>query len=320
MRRAAWWIAVVVLGAALLGLGALIVRRLPDGEPVARGRGGPGAAPVEVAEIGRGAIENRRMFSGALEATSRVTLAPKVAGRVVRLAVDVADRVERGQVVAVLDSAEYEQAVMQAEAELAVARAMLTQAESAAEIAARELARVRTLQERGVASESSLDTVIAEDLAKRATIEVARAEVTRSEAALEAAKIRLGYTTIHAEWSEGDDTRVVAERFVEEGDTVPANAALVSIIELNPIEAVVYVAERDYGLLHAGQAVTLTTDAHPGRTWEGEVTRQRDLLQAQISEVEAVIGYRIALVELYLAEGSLLERRGMRIDGASLGS
>ncbi len=38
---------------------------------------------------------------------------------------------------------------------------------------------------------------------------------------------------------------------------------------------------------------------------------QRDLLQAQIAEVEAVTNHRIALIELYLAEGSLLDRRGI---------
>jgi outer membrane protein TolC len=38
---------------------------------------------------------------------------------------------------------------------------------------------------------------------------------------------------------------------------------------------------------------------------------QRDLLAAQITEAEALIGYRIALVNLYLAEGTLLERRGI---------
>ncbi len=38
---------------------------------------------------------------------------------------------------------------------------------------------------------------------------------------------------------------------------------------------------------------------------------QRDLLQTQIAEIEAVVSYRIALVNLYLAEGSLLERRGV---------
>lgn len=40
---------------------------------------------------------------------------------------------------------------------------------------------------------------------------------------------------------------------------------------------------------------------------------QRDLLASRIAEVEAIIHYRIALVELYLAEGSLLERRGVRL-------
>jgi outer membrane protein TolC len=40
---------------------------------------------------------------------------------------------------------------------------------------------------------------------------------------------------------------------------------------------------------------------------------QRDLLQIRIVEVEAIINYRIALIELYLAEGSLLDRRGVRI-------
>jgi outer membrane protein TolC len=39
---------------------------------------------------------------------------------------------------------------------------------------------------------------------------------------------------------------------------------------------------------------------------------QRDLLVSRIAEVGAIINYRIALVRLYLAEGSLLERRGIR--------
>lgn len=44
---------------------------------------------------------------------------------------------------------------------------------------------------------------------------------------------------------------------------------------------------------------------------------QRDLLSAQIAEVGAIVGYRIALVNLYFAEGSLLERRGVRIAGST---
>lgn len=40
---------------------------------------------------------------------------------------------------------------------------------------------------------------------------------------------------------------------------------------------------------------------------------QRDLVASQIAEVEAIIGYRIFLIDLYVAEGSLLERRGIRM-------
>ncbi len=41
---------------------------------------------------------------------------------------------------------------------------------------------------------------------------------------------------------------------------------------------------------------------------------QRDFLRSQINEIESIVNYRIALVKLYLAEGSLLDRRGITID------
>ncbi|MFN2367280.1 MAG: TolC family protein, partial [Desulfurivibrionaceae bacterium] len=43
---------------------------------------------------------------------------------------------------------------------------------------------------------------------------------------------------------------------------------------------------------------------------------QRDLLLSALAEIEAVVDYRIALVNLFLAEGSLLERRGVRLPAA----
>lgn len=45
------------------------------------------------------------------------------------------------------------------------------------------------------------------------------------------------------------------------------------------------------------------------------VQAERDLLQSRLAEVEAVIAYRIALVNLYLAEGSLAQRRGISLAG-----
>lgn len=40
---------------------------------------------------------------------------------------------------------------------------------------------------------------------------------------------------------------------------------------------------------------------------------QRDLLASEIAEVKAIVDYRTALVQLHLAEGTLLERRGLEL-------
>lgn len=40
---------------------------------------------------------------------------------------------------------------------------------------------------------------------------------------------------------------------------------------------------------------------------------QRDLVQSQIGEIEARVAYQVSRIRLYLAEGSLLERRGLAI-------
>jgi outer membrane protein TolC len=40
---------------------------------------------------------------------------------------------------------------------------------------------------------------------------------------------------------------------------------------------------------------------------------QRDLLESQIAEVEALTAYRLALIDLYVAEGTLTQRRGLNL-------
>ncbi len=230
-------------------------------------------APVEAAPIEHGPITQYRTFNGSLEAEAEFIVAPKISGRVERLAVDLADTVTRGQVVAELDDDEYIQAVAQARADLTVAKAKLVEAKNGLEIAGREFERVKTLKKRGVASESQLDTIMADLSAKQAQVEVARAQVARSEALLETARIRLGYTKVKADWSGGDDRRIVAERYVDAGNTVSANAPLLLIVELDPITGIIFVTEKDYAHLQNDQTVQLSTDAYAGETFAGRITR-----------------------------------------------
>ncbi len=272
MRKGRWLFVglVAAVVAALAWTGAERFRELAD-KPV-RGPAG-GAVPVEVAAVERGPITLRRTFTGTLDPRAELAVAPKLSGRVEQLSVELADTVERGQSVAKLDDDEYVQAVVQAQAEFVVAQANLAEAESLVGIAERELQRVAKLSERGVASDSQRDTALADQLARQARVEVTRAQLARAQAALETARIRLGYTTVTASWRGGNDQRVVAERFVDEGDTVAANAPLLRIVEIDPITAVFFVTERDYSLLRPGQRVALHTDAYAGEVFEGHIAR-----------------------------------------------
>jgi len=187
--------------------------------------------------------------------------------------VNIADTVKRGQVVAELDNDEYVQAVAQAQADLEVARANQSQAKSALEIARREFKRTESLLKRGIASDSEFDAVRQDRLAKQAQLKVAEAQVTKAESSLETANIRRRYTRVTAGWTGGNELRVVAERYVDEGQTVAANAPLLLIVELNPIVGVVFVTERDYAYLKPGQLVSLATDAYPDEQYPGRIDR-----------------------------------------------
>lgn len=197
----------------------------------------------------------------------------KIPGRIEQLFADLADTVTRGQEVARLDNDEHLQTVTQAQADLAVAEANLVEAESLLTIAEGELQRVDKLQARGVSSESQRDIAQADQLAKQAHVAVAKAQVTRARAALTTTRIRLSDTKVTANWRGSGEDRVVAERHVEEGETVSANEPLFRIVDLVPIKAVFFVTEGDYALLAPGQEAELHTDAFPSEVFRGRIAR-----------------------------------------------
>jgi RND family efflux transporter MFP subunit len=252
-------------------------------------RDGTDAAPVEIAPIEKGMIRTIRMFSGSLEAHASFTVSPKVGGRLEEMRVDIGDPVDRGAIVAKLDDAEYQQDLAQAEADLLVARANLAEAQSTLEIAKRAMERAKTLQQRGVASDAELDSARSELLARQAGVEVDQAQITRAEAQVEAAKIRLGYTDVTALWAGADQRRVVAERFIDEGQTVSANTPLLQIVEIDPLSGVFFVTEKDYAKLHPGQHVDIQTDAFPEETFTGMIERIAPVFREQSRQARVEI-------------------------------
>jgi RND family efflux transporter MFP subunit len=270
--------AVVVLG--IVGVfGWAVARRLGQGGGQQGRRGGAATVAVESAAVRTATIRDVGTFTGSLEPKSQFVVSAKVSGRLKRLLVDVGDPVRRGQVIATLDEEEYVQQVRQAQAELQVAQAHVADCLSALSVAQREYERTLELREKNIASDSELDAAEAAYKACGAKKEVALAQVAHRKAALKAAGIRLSYATVRASWESGDATRVVGERYVDEGALLAVNDPIVSVLEENPLTAVIYVIERDYPMVKVAQPVTLRTDAYPGRTFSGEIARIAPLLR-----------------------------------------
>jgi RND family efflux transporter MFP subunit len=237
------------------------------------------AVAVEVVPIRKGLIRDIGTFTGSLLPKSQFIVAPKVAGWLEKLLVNVGDTVRQNQVIAILDDEEFAQQVEQARAELQVAEANASNCASDLDIAKREYERAKALSEKEIASASELDESQAAFNACQTRLKVSLAQVTQKQAALKAAGLRVSYTKVQAFWEEGDEARVVGERFVDEGALLQVNRPIVSVLENNPLTAVVYVIERDYPKIKIGQQSTITADAYPGRTFTGSVLRIAPLLK-----------------------------------------
>jgi len=250
---------------------------------------GARAVAVEVQPVATTTIRDVAQFTGSLFSKALFVAAPKVAGRLKKLTVNIGDPVRQGQTIALLDDDEYAQQVGEAQAELEVAKANIEEARSALEIEKREYDRVQALRQKNIASESELDSGQARYQAQEAKYKVALAQVDQKDAALKAAEVRLSYTRIQAAWEDGEGERVVGERFVDEGAMLRANDPIVSIIDLSSLTAVIHVIERDYSKITVGQDATVTTDAYPERLFRGRIVRVAPLLKETSREARVEV-------------------------------
>lgn len=243
-----------------------------------RRRGRPAVA-VEITPVRKMMIRDVGLFTGTLHPKSQFIVAPKIAGRLEKLLVNIGDVVKNRQLIAVLEGDEYLQQVDQAKAELEVAKATIEEGQSSLDISKRELDRAKALRKKKIASESELDLARAQFRAQTAKLKVAKAKVAQKKAALKAAQVRLSYARIRVPSKKGDGHWVVGERFVDEGAMLAPNKSIVSILDIGTLNAVIHVIERDYSKIGIGQEATVTTDAFPGKTFTGKIVRLAPLLK-----------------------------------------
>ena len=145
--------------------------------------------PVEITKAKRGEIRSELQLSGTIEAKSRVSVIPKISGRIISLSGTEGDRVKKGDILAVIEHEELELAVQQAEATLESAESAYSQAQQLAKV--RVHSQVAQAKAQLNAVEVSLQQV--KDLAKiRTTTQIDQAEAGLKSLVANLEKIKTG--------------------------------------------------------------------------------------------------------------------------------
>jgi HlyD family secretion protein len=136
---------------------------------------------IQTAVVERGTLRASVDATGSVAPRTQLELSFKPAGRVAEIMVEEGDQVEAGEVLARLETADLEQALIQAQASLAINEAELSQTEEGA--SAEELASARAELESALANYEEVKAGPSQE-----DITVAKAEIERARIALEKAQ------------------------------------------------------------------------------------------------------------------------------------
>jgi HlyD family secretion protein len=213
--------------------------------------------------------------NGTLQPTRSINIGSELSGTVLKVNVDVNDRIKKGQILVELDPSKLRDQVLRSKAALAGALAKVDQTvatitESRASV--NRLEEVARLSGGKVPSRTELDVARATLARAVADDASARAAVKDAQAALSTDQINLSKSAISAP-ADG----VVLTRAVEPGNAVAASLQAVTLFtvaeDLSKLRLWVYVDEADVGSVKVGQAATFTVSAYANRQFPARITR-----------------------------------------------
>lgn len=240
------------------------------------------------AKVERGEIRDVVEATGMINAVITVQVGSQVSGVIAKLYVDFNSQVHKGQVVALIDPALLQGALLQATADyqnakasFQVARANLDKAKAGLVQTKADYDRTAELTKEGVMSQQQLDLAKANyDSANAAVggadaaVLQAEAQASQKKAAVEVAQTNLNYTVIK---SPIDGT--VVARNVDVGQTVAASLQAPTIFtiaqDLKKMQVYAKTDESDVGNIAVGKQVTFKVDAFPKDTFHGVVSQVR---------------------------------------------
>ncbi len=248
-----------------------------------------GKAPQYYTEkVQQGDIQNVVQATGSITAVTTVQVGSQVSGTIQKLNVDFNSHVSQSQVIAQIDPALFQGALLQAKADLqdsianlAAAKANLTKAQAAEAQTHLDYARYDELAKDGVVPQQQFDTAKAAWQSATADVAAAQATITQDQAVVQqktaevtVAQTNLNYSTIR---SPIDGT--VVARNVDVGQTVAASLQAPTLFtiakDLTKMQVYVSTDESDVGAIRIGQPVSFKVDAFPSETFKGQVSQVR---------------------------------------------
>jgi len=198
--------------------------------------------------------------NGYVVARTKASVSSKILGRLAWTSVTEGSTVRVGEVIARLESADYEAAVNSAQANLAQLEAQSVQAQ-------RELKRAQTLRTQNLLSDADL-----ENAQTKLEVTVAQTNAARAQGAM--AQANLENTRVRAPFSG-----TVLRRDAEVGEIVaPSSAgggltrtAIVTMADLSTLEVEVDVNEAYIAQVRNAQPARITLDAYPDTSFSGRV-------------------------------------------------
>ena len=241
---------------------------------------------VNVTSPQTSAMVQRVQANGSLAAWQEAVVGAEANGlKITEVRVNVGDRVQRGDVLAMLQSDTLRAELAQAEGSLAEATASAQETKAQAE-------RARALQQQGFYSSAQLTQALATEASAAARVQSARALVQWQQ-------LRVAQTTVKA-----PDAGVISARQATVGSVVGAGTELFRLIRQGRLEWRAEVTAADIGRIAVGAPVQIT--AASGQVLQGRVRMVAPSLDAQTRNA-------LVYVDLVGATGSA--RAGMYAKG-----
>ena len=251
---------------------------------------------VQTEKVEKRDITQTVTATGQIDPEFKVLITPEVTGEIINLPVKEGDRVKKGDLLIRIKGDQYKAQKERLEASLKSSEATLKIREAERNRLTLEYERVKELHKKTLVSDSELETAESNFLSSQASYEQAEANVLQSQAQLREVLEILYKTTIYAPMN-GTITQLnveLSERVLGSGFSQGTN--IMTVADLNNMEAVVEVDENDVVQVSLGDTATIKVDAFGDREFKGVITEiGNSAQQVGFGTQEQVVNFEVKI-------------------------